>query len=85
MKEFVYKITDPMGMHARPAGEFVKEVTSYGCKVTISKGEKSVDATRIFGVMGLVIKCGDEVKVSIEGPDEDALVQKLEKFMTENL
>jgi Phosphotransferase System HPr (HPr) Family len=85
MKEFVYKITDPMGMHARPAGEFVKEASTYECNITIGKGEKSVDAKRIFGVMGMVIKCGDEVKVTLEGEDEETAAVELEKFMQDKL
>ena len=53
MKEFAYTITDPEGIHARPAGIFVKEAAKYACAVTISKDGKEVDAKRIFGVMGL--------------------------------
>ena len=85
MKEFVYKITDTMGMHARPAGEFVKEASTYKCDITISKGEKSVDAKRIFGVMGMVIKCGDEVKITLDGEDEEVAAVELERFMKEKL
>ncbi|MBP3263460.1 HPr family phosphocarrier protein, partial [Pseudobutyrivibrio sp.] len=29
MKEFAYTITDPEGIHARPAGIFVKEAAKY--------------------------------------------------------
>ena len=30
MKEFNYTITDPQGIHARPAGVLVKEAAKYG-------------------------------------------------------
>ena len=40
MKSFEYVITDPVGIHARPAGLLVKEIKSYaGSVVTIEKGE----------------------------------------------
>ena len=40
MKEFQYVITDPEGIHARPAGLLVKKANEFESKVTIKKGEK---------------------------------------------
>ncbi|MBQ2050051.1 MAG: HPr family phosphocarrier protein [Spirochaetales bacterium] len=37
MKTFEYTITDPVGIHARPAGILVKEIKKYASTVTISK------------------------------------------------
>ena len=51
MKEFKYVIKDEQGIHARPAGMFVKEAAAFSSKVTISKDGKEVDAKRILGVM----------------------------------
>jgi len=85
MKEFAYTITDPEGIHARPAGVLVKEAASFGCKVTIAKGDKEVDAKRIFGVMGLGVKCGEEIVLRCDGEGEDAAVEKLGAFLKENL
>ncbi|MFR0848015.1 MAG: HPr family phosphocarrier protein [Eubacterium sp.] len=53
MREFRYVIKDEQGIHARPAGLFVKEAASCESKITISKDGKEVDAKRILGVMGL--------------------------------
>lgn len=44
MKEFKYVVTDPQGIHARPAGVLVKQAAGYACAVTISKDGKEVDA-----------------------------------------
>ena len=39
MKKFDYVITDPVGIHARPAGLLVKEIKKYaGTTFTITKG-----------------------------------------------
>ena len=35
MKEFKHVITDPLGMHARPAGMLVKAVAGYASKITV--------------------------------------------------
>ena len=40
MKEFKYVITDPEGIHARPAGILVKQAAGYQSSVKITKGEK---------------------------------------------
>ena len=71
MKEFQYTIQDPMGFHARPAGALVRAAKAYASKVTISCGEKSAQLTRLMAVMGLGIKQGQTVTVTIDGPDED--------------
>lgn len=85
MKEFKYVITDPEGIHARPAGILVKQAGGYQSDVKITKGEKTVDAKRIFGVMGLGVKTGEEVTVTVDGADEDTAAAELETFFKENL
>ena len=46
MKSFVYTITDPVGIHARPAGLLVKAAKAYpDTTITLLKGEKSAKAT----------------------------------------
>ena len=85
MKEFKYVITDSEGIHARPAGILVKQAAGYQSSVKIAKGEKSADAKRIFGVMGLGVKTGEEVTITVEGADEDTAAAELETFFKENL
>lgn len=85
MKEFKYVITDPEGIHARPAGVLVKQAAGYQSTVKIAKGEKSADAKRIFGVMGLGVKSGEEITVTVEGADEETAAAELEAFFKENL
>lgn len=51
MKSFNYVITDEVGIHARPAGILVKEAKKYASTVTIVKGGKKADATRLMALM----------------------------------
>lgn len=85
MKEFKYVIKDKDGMHARPAGLFVKEASLYPCTVSICRGDKEVDAKRILGIMGLGIKCGEEITIKVEGEKEEEAMEALRKFLEENL
>lgn len=86
MREFTFTITDPQGIHARPAGQFIKEAAAFeGTSITIGKDGKDVDAKRILGVMSLGAKQGDEIVIKCDGGDEDAAAEKLEAFLKENL
>lgn len=85
MKEFTYKITDEQGIHARPAGLFVKLAAGFTSNITISKEGKEVDAKRILGVMSLGAKKDNEITVKIDGADEEAAKAALEAFLKENL
>ncbi len=84
MKTFEYTITDPVGIHARPAGILVKEIKKYASAVTVAKGDKAVNALKLMALMGMGIKQGDTVKVSIEGADEDAAAAAIEAFFKAN-
>ena len=87
MKEFEYTIKDPIGIHARPAGILAKAAKAMDSTITISKadGSKSAVATKLMAVMGMGIKSGETVKVTVEGGDEEANFAAIEKFFNENL
>ena len=85
MVKFAFVVKDEMGLHARPAGLLVKEAAKCTSKVTIMKGEKSGDAKRIFNVMGLSVKHGDEVEIMVEGEKEQEEAAALEAFVKENI
>ncbi|WP_075718248.1 HPr family phosphocarrier protein [Roseburia sp. 499] len=85
MKTFQYKITEEVGIHARPAGLLTKAAKECGSKVTISSNGKSADATKLMAVMSLGVKCFDEVTVTVEGENEEEAAAQMEKFFKENL
>lgn len=85
MKTFNYTITDPVGIHARPAGILVKEIKKYASAVTVTKGEKSVNALKLMALMGMGIKQGDTITVSVDGADEDTAAAEIENFFKNNL
>ena len=84
MKQFTYTITDPVGIHARPAGLLVKEAKTYHSTVIISKGDKQAKATALMKLMGMGIKQGDQITVSVDGDDEDTCAAAMEQFFKEN-
>jgi len=85
MKHFSYVIKDKEGIHARPAGVVVAEAKKFASNVTIENKGKSADLKRIFGVMSLCVKCGEEVVVTCEGIDEEAAASAIETVFKVNL
>lgn len=84
MKTFHYVIKDEVGIHARPAGLLVKEAKKYESKITLTKDGKSAEATKLMAVMGLGVKCGQTVEVSVEGADEETTFEAVKSFFEAN-
>lgn len=82
MKRFEYTITDPNGLHARPAGLLVKKVQTLACEATIECRGKSASLKRLLAIMGLGIRCGDTVTVTVDGDASE--VEVLKSFFEEN-
>ena len=85
MKEFMAKVNDASGIHARPAGLLVKEASQYDSSITITHNDKSADGKRIFSVMGLAAKFGDTLKITVDGKDEEKAANELKAFFENNL
>lgn len=85
MKSFEYTVKDPVGIHARPAGMLAKKAKEFSSEVFIEKDGKRVNATRLMSVMGLCIKCGDRIVVTVEGEDEEIAAEALERFFEQTL
>lgn len=85
MKTIHYIVTDNEGLHARPAGLLVKEANKFNSNISIQKGEKSADAKRIFSIMSMAVKKGEEITLTFEGEDEEMAANALEQFLQENL
>ena len=85
MKEFQYTVKDACGIHARPAGLLVKTVKGFASTATLEKDGKSCDMRKLMALMGMGVKCGDAVTVTVEGEDEDVAAPALEQFFKEHL
>ena len=85
MKEFKHVINDPLGLHARPAGQLVKACAGYACSVTVTAPTGKADAKRLMAVMRLAAKQGMELTVTCDGADEEKAAAELQAFLTANL
>ena len=86
MKQFTYKIVDPLGIHARPAGLLAKFAREFqDTEVTIRKKEAEVKATQLMRLMRLGVRQGDEITVTAQGASEEQAIEAMKRFFTENL
>ena len=72
MKFINHTVKDENGIHARPAGAVAAAAKKFASEITLSLGEKSANCKKIFAIMGMGIHHGDTIKITIEGPDEEA-------------
>jgi len=82
MSSFDFTVKDPEGIHARPAGIIVNAAKAMAAEIKITKGEKTIDAKKLFALMGLGVKSGETITVSSE--DEGCLAE-FKKVLEENL
>lgn len=85
MKKFEYTITDPVGLHARPAGILVTKAKQYKSVATLQTANgKEAELTKLMKLMSLGVKQHDTVTVTVEGADEEVAAKELEEFFKEN-
>ncbi|MDR1143061.1 MAG: HPr family phosphocarrier protein [Spirochaetaceae bacterium] len=85
MQEFVYTIQDPDGIHARPAGLLIKKMQEFSSAVTMGRGDAAVDGKKLFALMKLRVKKGENLIVRAEGEDEKAAIEAARAFLSGNL
>ncbi|MFE9453968.1 HPr family phosphocarrier protein [Streptomyces sp. NPDC006739] len=85
MPERRVTIGSPSGLHARPASLFVQAAAKSGASATLTKGDVTVDAASILGVMRLGAGQGDEVLLRTEGPEADRALRELSDLLESDL
>jgi D-lactate dehydrogenase len=83
MRELDYVITNPLGVHARPAAQLAQTCVSFKSQVTLTCNGKTASAGNVLDILGLHAKNGDNIKVTVEGPDEDDALEAVDKVLHE--
>ena len=71
------RIVNPLGMHARPAAEFVKTANRFKSAVHVIKDGLSVNGKSIMGVMMLAAERGSSMTIQIDGEDAEQAMDAL--------
>ncbi len=81
MKRCTVTIINETGLHARPANQFVQASKNFTSDITIKKGDASVDAKSILGVLTLGAGKGSEIIIEANGEDEEKAVEALAELI----
>jgi phosphocarrier protein len=76
-----FTILNKLGIHARPAAQFVKTSNRFDADVRVEKDGEEVDGKSIMGLMMLAAGHGSIITVTSEGPDAEAAVAAIEDLI----
>ena len=71
------KITNSIGLHARPATFFIQRANSFKSGIWVEKDDRKVNAKSLLGVLSLGIAQGLSIMIIADGADEEAAVESL--------
>ena len=77
MTQITIEIINKLGLHARPAAEFVKIASKYKSDIFVAKNERKVNGKSIMGVMTLAAEMGSKLNIEANGEDEKEALQEL--------
>ncbi len=81
MRQTKIKVTNALGLHARPSTLIVRAATKYRCEFYIEKDSMHVNGKSIMGVMMLAAECGSVLNLIADGEDEDFLLEEIEQLI----
>ncbi len=77
------KIMNELGLHARPAAEFIRAANAFRSEIWILKGKERFSAISIIEVLRANLDCGDTATIEANGPDADEAAARLVKIVRE--
>ena len=77
------RITNELGLHARPAAEFVKRVNSFRSEICLVKGGKRYSAASLIDILRANLDCGANATLEAHGVDAEEALERLEKLLAE--
>ena len=84
MQKITLQVINEVGLHARPASEFVKLAGQFQADLQVrneTTGSAAVDAKSILSVLTLGVEKGHEIELTGEGKDESEALQALRELI----
>lgn len=83
MIEKSLKIKHKWGLHARPAGRFIRLTNKFTSEVYLEKNGEKANAKSILEILSLALEYGSPVKIIVNGKDEKDALKTIEDFLSE--
>ena len=80
-----FTVINKLGLHMRPASNFVQAMAKYQSNIDILFNGKKVNGKSIMQVMTACIKCGAELELECSGPDEQEMLQTAVQLINSGL
>jgi phosphotransferase system HPr (HPr) family protein len=77
------RITNELGLHARPAAQFVKRANSFRSEIWVVKEGKRYSAASLIDILRANLDCGATATLEAHGVDADEAIDELEKLLAE--
>jgi phosphotransferase system HPr (HPr) family protein len=80
-------VTHTVGLHARPAAEFVKTAGKFPCNITVcnlTTAGKTVNAKSILSVLTLGVQQGHTIRIETDGEKEVEAMVALQELIASN-
>ena len=74
-------ILNKLGMHLRPAQQFVQTVLKFQCDVYLQKDSQRVNAKSIMGLLTLAASQGARLLVICDGDDADEAMNAVRELL----
>ena len=78
-------VTNPSGLHLRPAGLLCKEAIKFKARITIKMHNNISNAKSVVSVLGACVVCGDEIELICDGDDEEKAFATLKNLLESGL
>lgn len=78
-------VKNPSGLHLRPAGVLSQTAMKFKSDIIIECGEKKIIAKSVLNVMAAGIKCGTDITLICDGPDEAEAMETVSKAIESGL
>ena len=73
-----FKVSNKLGIHARPAAMFVKTANRFSCDIFVEKDGERVNGKSIMGLMMLAAGPGSKLTVHANGHDANQALAEIE-------
>ena len=70
------RVVDKMGLHMRPANNFITAMTKYKSDITIVFNGNKINGKSIMNIMAACIKYGSPITIICDGEDEQAMLDE---------
>jgi phosphocarrier protein len=77
-------IQNPLGLHLRPAGVFVKKAQQFESEIKVIRESYGVDAKSIIDLVTLAASQGTQLIIEAEGRDAQAAVDALAELVEQS-